>query len=186
MSDRSWDRRQFVSWVGGLAVGLTAVRAVHAEIAGVDGQARWKTFTARQAALVEAVTACIIPTDDAPGAREAGVTRFIDRWLAQYEPESRPVYVTGLQDLERRVRAKHPRSSAFGSLSETRQVALLGEIEQGDFFLLVRNHAMMGYLGHPSYGGNRGEVGWKAVGFENHGISSAPFGWYDTPGNDAR
>src|SRR3954470_3453341 len=32
--------------------------------------------------LVEAATARIIPTDDDPGAREANVVRFIDRYLS--------------------------------------------------------------------------------------------------------
>ena len=41
-------------------------------------------FTAAEAADVEAVAAQIIPTDDTPGAREAGVVYFIDRALATF------------------------------------------------------------------------------------------------------
>src|SRR4051794_12243762 len=59
------------------------------------GQAEWVTvpisardtdgplfFTEHEWATVEAATARIIPTDHHPGAREAGVVRFIDRMLA--------------------------------------------------------------------------------------------------------
>jgi gluconate 2-dehydrogenase gamma chain len=180
------NRRQFVTSMGGLSAGLAAARLVHAELVEETNQAGWQTFTPEQAALLEAVTACVIPTDDAPGAREAGVVRFIDRWLNRYEPDSKPAYTTGLQDLERRTRAKHPRAASFAALTPPQQIALLTTIEKSDFFGLVRSHSVMGYLGAPSYGGNRGEVGWKAIGFENHGIWQAPFGWYDTPGNDAR
>ena len=39
----------------------------------------WHTFTDADAAVVDAIAALIIPTDDTPGAREAGVVQFIDR-----------------------------------------------------------------------------------------------------------
>jgi gluconate 2-dehydrogenase gamma chain len=171
--------------MGALTAGAAAVRLVHAEIGAEVDQTDWQTFTPAQAVMVEAMTACIIPTDDSPGAREAGVARFIDRWLSRYEPENKAAYATGLQDLERRTRSRHPRAPSFASLTEAQQSALLRSIEASDFFRLVRNHTVMGYLGAPSYGGNRNEVGWKAIGFQNHGIWQAPFGWYDTPGNDA-
>src|SRR5262245_36499531 len=41
-------------------------------------------LTAAEAADIEAVAAQIIPTDDSPGAREAGVVYFIDRALATF------------------------------------------------------------------------------------------------------
>lgn len=186
-ADQPLDRRSFVAWMGGVGASLTLVQALHAEVLAEAGAApAWLTFTAPQAALVDAMTACIIPTDDAPGAHEAGVTTFIDRWIAKHEPESKARYAAGLDDLEHRVRAAHPQARSFTALTEAQQVALLQTIESGTFFALVRTHAIMGYLGAPSYGGNRGEAGWKAVGFENHGIWSAPFGWYDRPGHDAR
>jgi hypothetical protein len=31
----------------------------------------------------------------------------------------------------------------------------------------------------PSYGGNRGGVGWKLIGFEDAHVFQAPFGYYD-------
>jgi len=39
-------------------------------------------FTAHQRATVEAAMARIIPTDDTPGAREAGCIDFVDRYLS--------------------------------------------------------------------------------------------------------
>src|SRR4030088_164345 len=41
-------------------------------------------FTPEEAAEIEAITARIIPTDETPGAREAGVVYFIDRGLATF------------------------------------------------------------------------------------------------------
>ncbi len=186
-TDQPLDRRTFVTWLGGVGASLTLVQSVHAEIfAEAGAPPTWLTFTAKQAALVDAMTACIIPLDDAPGAHETGVTTFIDRWIAKHEPASKVRYAAGLDDLEQRTRAAHPEARSFTTLTEAQQVSLLQTIEKDPFFGLVRTHAIMGYLGAPSYGGNRGGAGWKAVGFQNHGIWSAPFGWYDRPGNDAR
>jgi gluconate 2-dehydrogenase gamma chain len=53
-------------------------------------------FTRDQAAVIEAITARIIPTDDnGPGAKEAGVVSFIDRQLASAEHFRHTVYSTG-------------------------------------------------------------------------------------------
>jgi hypothetical protein len=45
-------------------------------------QRRWRFFSDDEAALVEAVTEQIIPADQDPGAKEAGVVYFIDKQLA--------------------------------------------------------------------------------------------------------
>ena len=38
---------------------------------------------------------------------------------------------------------------------------------------------VLGFLGNPSYGGNRGEMGWKQIGFEHDMAYDPPFGYYD-------
>ncbi len=50
---------------------------------------------------------------------------------------------------------------------------------QRDFFELLRTHTLYGFLGNPSYGGNRDRVGWKLIGFDNHMAYQPPFGYYD-------
>ena len=47
-----------------------------------DGGAGGKFFNAQQRATIEAAMARIIPTDDQPGAREAGTIDFLDRYLS--------------------------------------------------------------------------------------------------------
>jgi hypothetical protein len=37
----------------------------------------------------------------------------------------------------------------------------------------------MGFLGHPSHGGNRDLAGWKLIGFEDRAAFEPPFGYYD-------
>jgi gluconate 2-dehydrogenase gamma chain len=46
------------------------------------GGAAGTFFDAHQRATIEAAMARIIPTDDQPGAREAGTIEFLDRYLS--------------------------------------------------------------------------------------------------------
>jgi gluconate 2-dehydrogenase gamma chain len=47
-----------------------------------DGGVEGKFFDVRQRATIEAAMARIIPTDDQPGAKEAGTMEFLDRYLS--------------------------------------------------------------------------------------------------------
>ncbi len=136
-------------------------------------------FSAEQAVEIEAVTAQVIPTDDTPGAREAQVVHFIDRALITFDRDKQPAYTQGLKDLENKTKSLFPQADKFSSLSQAQQVQLLEAIEQTEFFELLRVHTIIGFLARPDYGGNHGEVGWKLIGFENKGVYSPPFGYYD-------
>lgn len=131
----------------------------------------WKFFTPEQAREVEAIAAQIIPADDlGPGAREAGVVRFIDLVLATHEKEKQRDYVDGLKAL-----------GPFASLTATEQVEKLRSIEKTSFFNVVREHTLNGFFSHPKYGGNVDRAGWKLLGFEDHHVFRPPFGYYDGP-----
>ena len=134
-----------------------------------------KFLTPEQAREVEAVAAQIIPTDDTPGAREAGVIRFIDLNLAVYEKEAQPVYAQGLKTLAEKSGGR------FSELPSARQIEVLRSLEKNPFFGLVRGHTIAGFLSHPQYGGNRDKMGWKAIGFEDNFTFHPPFGFYDGP-----
>src|SRR6266852_1154573 len=43
----------------------------------------------------------------------------------------------------------------------------------------AREYTIIGFLGSPKRQGNRHELGWKYIGFENPGMFSPPFGYYD-------
>lgn len=107
---------------------------------------QWKT--------IEAAMARIIPTDDQPGAREAGTVRFIDRYLAGIEyvyakPDGsgfeeiedrraeawqrridivRDKYVEGIKSLGRRSRERF--NADFTELTEDQQDLILTEMER--------------------------------------------------------
>jgi gluconate 2-dehydrogenase gamma chain len=85
-----------------------------------------------------------------PGAAEARVIRYVERVAAGH----RDVYLAGLTSLE-----------GFASLPAGEQDAALTQLEGGEFFELVRLHAIQGMFGDPVHGGNAGYAGWDLLGF---------------------
>jgi gluconate 2-dehydrogenase gamma chain len=189
MSD-SLSRREFVTTVGSLgAVWLLVDSAerggavAHAAHQVTQAQPALSVFTREQAAEVEAFASRIIPTDDTPGAREAGVVYFIDRGLATWAKEQRPAFMEGLAKLPRDVGAKFNGQTRLSALTAAQQDEVLRSIEQTPFFGVMRFATLAGMFSLPSHGGNRDFAGWKLVGQESAMEFKAPFGWYDQPAN---
>ncbi len=128
---------------------------------------------------IEAIAAQIIPSTGGPGAREAGVIYFIDRALSTFAIDDRETYRTGMAQLQQKRQELFPDSKSIASLSNEQQMALIRTIETSPFFALLRTHTVLGFLGNPSYGGNRGEIGWKLIDFEDDMAWQPPFGYYD-------
>lgn len=111
---------------------------------------------AHQRATIEAAMARIIPTDDQPGAREAGTVEFLDRYLSGLgfiyaKPDGtgfetlsgrraeawqrridalRAKYVDGVLDLDRRSRAKF--GADFVETGPEQQDQVLADMERGE------------------------------------------------------
>jgi gluconate 2-dehydrogenase gamma chain len=129
----------------------------------------------RHAALVEAAAARIFPTTSTPGAVEAGVLDYIKRLLVEAYPELLPLYRSGCRALDRH--AKRRFGKGFLGIAAAGQDEVLSDFEAGrvpgfsrasEFFETLLEHTMEGVLGEPAYGGNRGLVGWRLVGFPGH------------------
>jgi gluconate 2-dehydrogenase gamma chain len=137
-------------------------------------------LTADQAAVIDAMTARILPAvDGRPGAHEAGAIHFIDRSLGTFNAQQKPIYLAGIQDLNRRAAEKHPGTASFASLPAAEQDAVLREIEQTPFFQTVRFHTIVGTFALPTYGGNRDYAGWRLIGLDHQPAFQPPFGFYD-------
>jgi gluconate 2-dehydrogenase gamma chain len=111
-------------------------------------------FDPHQRATVEAAMARIIPTDDHPGAREAGVIDFLDRYLSGLDyiyakPDGsgferlegkraeawqrridilRARYVEGIEELDRRSQARF--GGEFTALDPAQQDEILSDLER--------------------------------------------------------
>jgi gluconate 2-dehydrogenase gamma chain len=134
-----------------------AAQHAHEQMGKPPGERKLRYFTVAEGERVAALASVIVPSEEGPGAREAGVVYFIDALLAAGTEEERALYRSGL---------------AAGA------EARVGE----PFFELVRTHTVMGFLSDPKYGGNAGELGWKVIGFENRMGFTPPFGFYDGEG----
>jgi gluconate 2-dehydrogenase gamma chain len=128
---------------------------------------------------IDALASRILPSDDTPGAREAGVIYFIDRALVTFDRESQGIYRTGLAEIQAKRKTLFPRSQSIAGLSEQQQDELLRSVERTEFFQTLRFHTMAGFVGNPGHGGNRNNVGWKLIGFEDKMAYAPPFGYYD-------
>jgi Gluconate 2-dehydrogenase subunit 3 len=170
--------------------------AEHAHQAARSEHPALEVFTADQAREVEALTACIIPTTETPGAREAGVVYFIDRALKTFFSETLPVYQKGLEAVQKTTAEFFPGVPRFSAATEEQKLKIISHIAQEserpesgarrlapgaspDFFQTLRVHTIFGFLVDPEGGGNRDFVGWKAIGRDPSHSFSAPFGFYD-------
>src|SRR5215470_3394620 len=164
MNDSS--RRAFVSrlltGVGGAvawsALPHFAAAHEHATSQVKTGEHKFTYFTSDEATQMEAICEQIIPSDDGPGAREAGAIYFIDYALSQTEPDLQPIFLGGLKKL---TEASAPQK--YHELAATQQIALLKQMETTEFFQRARQYTILGFLGNPSRHGNRNEVGWKYI-----------------------
>jgi len=162
------------SWPGILAAQKHAQEAVQS---GAPGKLEF--LSAEQAAAVEAITAQIIPSDETPGAREAGTVHFIDHALATFEHDKQAAYTQGLVDLDAKAREVSGGSGKFSALTGAQQMQVLTAIEKTPFFALIRMHTVVGFFANPEYGGNEAKIGWKLMGFEDNFNYQPPFGYYD-------
>ena len=195
-------RRSFASALGAgwLALNGAAIAAAAREATAQAAQANTATkgdphgarpfaatrvLTPAQARDVDAIASQVIPTDDSPGAHEAGAVYFIDHALAGFFSAHREEFQEGYADFASRVgqEAKVP----FADLPHGEQIRILQMIEETPFFLGVRYLTILGFLADPHYGGNRDAIGWRLVGFEDTHVFSPPFGYYDKdyPGFEA-
>lgn len=144
-------------------------------------------FFRAEALIVAAVVSRIFPSDDTgPGAKEAGVTVYVDRQLAgpwgrdrhryaqqpfeeTYLPEfgyqgratPQEIYRKALSDLK-----------GFDLQTQAEQDRKLKEIESTVFFSLVRRNTIEGMFCDPVHGGNIDMIGWQMIGFPGPRMSN--------------
>jgi len=149
----------------------------------------WVFLTAEEASLVEAICEQIIPSDDWPGAKDAGVARFIDKQLTGPYIRFQEGYAKGLASVKASSLLIHKVS--FEQLSWEEQTIFLKNMESGklaaicndlsgsisaekiwengadrQFFNLIRDHSMQGFYGSPRHGGNKNYISYKMVGLD--------------------
>ena len=197
-----FNRREFLSRAGGAvsAMWLSAhwpallSAAEHArQAANSAAPPGFQFFTPEQAIEIDAIAARIIPSDETPGAREAGVVYFIDRALTTFAVDAQKTYREGLPSLQARASELFPELKNFSSGTPEQQDQILRSFDDqvtggrtsrrrvasSTFFATIRVHTITGFLIDPDSAGNRNGVGWKVIGRELDHMFQPPFGYYD-------
>ena len=157
---------------------------------------KFKFLSEAQALEVTAISSRIIPSDDSPGAKEAGAVYFIDNCLATIAADQQPVYRDGLAKFQEDIHVMFPSVDKFSAASVEQQEQFLREVDvppdvagrrqryskgSSDFFETIRMHTVAAFLIDPEseYAGNRSGVGWKLIGRDPAHSFQSPFGFYD-------
>jgi gluconate 2-dehydrogenase gamma chain len=122
-------------------------------------------FDAAEYATVERLAEIIIPADDTPGAKEAGVSEFIDLMVSR-DPGLQRDFRRGLSWLHKH--SQQTSGNTFLKLNPEQQTRLLeplaykkkfrtGEERGREFFRLVREYTVMGFY--------TSEIGLKELDF---------------------
>jgi hypothetical protein len=120
-------------------------------------------FTAAQYAVVERLTDLIIPSDATQGAKDAGVSEFIDFMVAN-DPDAQYEFRTGLAWLD--AYAEQTAGKRFMQLTPEQQTSLLEPLAVKDkshpgqeagrsFFRLIREYTITGFY--------TSEIGFKEL-----------------------
>lgn len=132
-------------------------------------------FKPTERETIAAAAARLIPSDDSPGAKEAGVIDYIERALdTRYHRVLREPFRLGAAVLE--ALAQKSWQKPFAAIEATDQDSVLSYVEAGKadtpefpasrFFQRLFMLTIEGWLGDPLHGGNRNEVGWKFIGYK--------------------
>jgi gluconate 2-dehydrogenase gamma chain len=195
-------RRDFLLHLGGVAgtawisaqLPAMVAAAQHAHQAAAS-KPTFEVLSPEQAREVQAIAARIIPTDELPGATEAGVVYFIDRALGTFANDAVPLYQKGLRELNHAVSEMFPEVKSFSAATPDQQDKLLAELFldetpqtttrqntialRTDFLQIIWYHTICGFLVDPEGGGNRDFAGWKVIGRDPAHSFTPPFGFYD-------
>ena len=187
MDKAAQTRREFLSTAGS-ALGVAwaaahwpAIASAHAHAAAAVAGGATTTFgflSAEEARDVDAIASQIIPTDESPGAHEAGSVYFIDRSLQTWQAGHAAPFRAGLQEFQSRFGTAHP-GVRFADADAATQIAFLTTVEKSPFFEGMRALTLIGLFALPQYGGNRDGIGWRLIGFDDQHAFSPPFGYYD-------
>jgi gluconate 2-dehydrogenase gamma chain len=184
MDERNkFSRRDFIkiTTLGTVAISLPASGLSFFEGCSTSQQFTANFFTEKEIKLVEAIAEQIIPTDNWPGGKEAGVANFLDLQLAGPYNRFQPDYRKGLNALQNYCTNKF--DNKFENLSFDKQTGILQKMETGNlgrdvwsngfdkyFFELLRSQCMQGYYGSPRHGGNKNFISYKMIGIDEPAI----------------
>ena len=147
------DRREALAGIAAIFGAALVAPLGQAIAAGADpGMGpRNAVFSDPQRALLDALCERIIPTTDTPGARDAGVTDYIEMIVDEYyEPGDRETFFADLAAVDKRASEAH--GTSFSQLTSERQDAIIAASERqqldgvsASFFTTLKQLTVTGY-----------------------------------------
>lgn len=185
MSSSKLTRRNFLATsTAGIGAGWLAsqipliLSAANLACTAESQRAPFVVLSEPEAALVDGLVSMIIPTDETPGAHEAGVVYFVDMALNSFAAPRLEIIRNGLAEVQSMIQDIRADTS-FTELTESEQASIMGAIEETPFFAQFYYLTMAGMLSHPRHGGNRDKIGWRMIGFDDRHVWQHPLGHYD-------
>jgi gluconate 2-dehydrogenase gamma chain len=138
--DSMVDRREALKRVAILLGGALSAPTIAGALSGemeawaAIPDAQWvpKTMTRAQAEVFATMAEHIIPTTDTPGARTAGVHRYVDALLTQHYPDAEKArFLAGLDGVDVRARVRYGKD--FLQLSKREQISILNDMDGAAF-----------------------------------------------------
>jgi len=169
-------RRQLLRWsaLSGLALAVLGGKARASPARGADEPEDGPlALEPAHHQILEAATWRILPSDQAPGAREANVIRFLDRQLAGELRAIRPAFSTCAALLDQWAQRQYA-GKGYIDLDIDAQDRVLRDLSLGaipapgfpqrEAFRALHTLTLEGYLSDPAHGGNVDMIGWRTLG----------------------
>ena len=128
-------------------------------------------LTAAQQKTLQALIERILPSDNGVGAKEANVMGYVE-WVTKqtFFRDREELVVEGLEFINSiSIHLWQEPLTACSPAQQDATIRTLAEVPNLSCYRFLRcviNMSLAGFLCDPKYGGNRGEVGWKYMGFE--------------------
>ncbi|MFT4671131.1 MAG: gluconate 2-dehydrogenase gamma chain [Pseudohongiellaceae bacterium] len=186
MASKSISRRSFLKSTGVLAKGSFIVLTTPALLAACQraeenlssSEPTFKTLNNIESKELRAIAARIIPTDETPGAEEAGVIYFIDAVLSDDREDEYARVRLALREIQAMSAVKFD-AAYFSDMTAPQQDEVLTQMETTSFFATVRYLTIAGMFSLPEYGGNKDKIGYQLIGFNDAHAWAPPYGFYD-------
>ncbi|MFT6403570.1 MAG: gluconate 2-dehydrogenase gamma chain [Pseudohongiellaceae bacterium] len=186
MAFKSISRRSFLKSTGVIAKGSFIVLTTPALLAACQraeenlssNEPAFKTLNDIEGKELRAIAARIIPTDETPGAEEAGVIYFIDAVLGDDREDEYARVRLALREIQAMSAVKFD-AAYFSDMTAPQQDEVLTEMETTSFFATVRYLTIAGMFSLPEYGGNKDKIGYQLIGFNDAHAWAPPYGFYD-------
>lgn len=130
---------------GGAGVALIGLRRACLAAADLEAPPANLVLDDRERELLAAISECIIPATDTPGAIEAGVPQFVELILSDWHTaeERRPV-LEGMAKLDADCRAAH--GEGFAACGAAEQTQALAAVQGSTMFSMLKSLVVNGYF----------------------------------------